>query len=64
MVTEWLSIEQLADELGVQVRTIYAWRTKSRGPRAARFGKHLRFRRSDVEAWIEAQLDKPLPAAR
>jgi excisionase family DNA binding protein len=55
--TEWIGVEALAEELGVPRRTIYAWRCKGRGPRAATFGKHLRFRRSDVEAWIEGQLD-------
>ena len=59
---EWIGVEQLADELGVPVRTIYAWRAKKTGPRAATFGKHLRFRRADVDAWTEAQLDpEPVP---
>ena len=53
----WIGITQLAEELDVPVRTIYAWRTKNYGPRGATFGKHVRYRRSDVEAWIEAQLD-------
>jgi excisionase family DNA binding protein len=54
---EWLGIEDLAEELGVPVRTIYTWRAHGKGPRAARFGKHLKFRRRDVEAWIERQMD-------
>lgn len=60
---EWIGIEQLADELGVPIRTIYAWRSKGYGPRGATFGKHVRFRRSDVEQWIEGQFDRPRPAA-
>ena len=55
--TEWLGVEALAEELGVPVRTIYSWRYHGRGPRAATFGKHLRFRRTDVDDWIESQLD-------
>ncbi len=61
--TEWLGVEALADELGVPVRTIYSWRSKGRAPRAAMFGKHLRFRRADVDAWCESQMDGT-PAAR
>ncbi len=61
-VNEWIGVEALAAELGVPVRTIYAWRSKGRGPRAATFGKHLRYRRGDVDAWTDAQLD-PQPAA-
>ncbi len=57
MKPEWIGVEALAAELGVPVRTIYSWRTKGKGPRAATFGKHLRFRREDVDAWCEAQLD-------
>ncbi len=55
--SEWIGVDALAEELGVPVRTIYAWRSRNRGPRAATFGKHLRFRRADVESWISAQMD-------
>lgn len=54
---EWIGVDELAAELGVPVRTIYAWRTKKAGPRGAMFGKHLRFRRADVNVWIESRMD-------
>jgi excisionase family DNA binding protein len=57
-VTGWIGPEQLAEELGVPLRTIYAWRSTGKGPRAARFGKHLRFARVDVDAWTEQQKDQ------
>lgn len=50
---------ELAEHLGVPVKTLYTWRTTARGPRAIRVGKHLRYRRSDVEAWLEQQADSP-----
>lgn len=59
---EWLTIEELANELDVPVRTVYAWRVKGTGPRGATFGRHVRFRRSDVDAWIEQQFDQPRSA--
>ncbi len=59
---DWIGIEQLAEEIGVPVRTIYAWRSKGKGPRGATFGKHVRFKREDVDAWAEQQMD-PRPAA-
>ena len=31
------------------------WRSRGVGPRAYRFGKHLKFAVTDVTAWIEAQ---------
>lgn len=50
-------IGELASYLGVPVSTIYDWRTRGQGPRAHRFGKHLKFALSDVQAWIAEQRD-------
>lgn len=61
--TEWIGIEQLAEELAVPVRTIRSWRLRGYGPRGATFGRHVRFRRADVNAWIERRLDERQPAA-
>jgi excisionase family DNA binding protein len=60
---EWIGIEDLARELGVPVKTIYAWRYRGIAPRGATFGRHVRFRRSDVDAWIERRYDDRQPAA-
>lgn len=57
-----LDVRDLAAYLGVPVSTIYDWRTRGVGPRAHRFGKHLKFAVSDVRAWVAAQRD--LPAER
>lgn len=57
MADEWLSLEQIADELGVPVRTLYAWRIKGTGPKGYRLGKHVRVRRSDFDAWIATRAD-------
>ncbi len=59
---EWIGIETLAGELGIPVRTIYAWRSAHKGPRGHKLGKHVRFRRTDVEEWLTAHAD-PEPAA-
>jgi excisionase family DNA binding protein len=63
MSTEWTGIEELAAELGVPVRTIYAWRTKKLGPPGYKLGKHIRFRREDVEAWLEQHAETGAGAA-
>jgi len=57
-----LDIRELSEYLGVPVSTIYDWRSRGVGPRAYRFGKHLKFAVADVTEWIEAQRD-PAPAA-
>lgn len=50
---------EVAAYLGVPVQTLYVWRTKGVGPRAVRVGKHLRYRWSDVEAWLDEHADRP-----
>ncbi len=52
-----LTVEELADYLGVPVATIYAWRYRGEGPPGFRVGRHLRFRQSDVEQWIRGRLE-------
>jgi excisionase family DNA binding protein len=56
-----VTITGLAEYLGVPVKTIYEWRQAGRGPVGVRIGRHLKFRLSDVQAWIEAQRDLPSP---
>ncbi len=52
-----LDVHELASYLGVPVSTVYDWRTRGLGPRAYRFGKHLKFALSDVRIWVEQQRD-------
>ncbi len=59
---EWLSLEQIAEELGIPLRTLYAQRSRGIGPRGHRIGKHVRVRRSDLNTWLDAHAD-PEPAA-
>ncbi len=63
MSTEWLSLEQIAEELAVPLRTLYARRSRGDGPSGYRIGKHVRVKRADLDAWIERQADTPTPAA-
>jgi excisionase family DNA binding protein len=50
-----LSIEELAEYLGVPVTTIYDWRVDGKGPCGVRVGRHVKFTVSDVLAWIDEQ---------
>lgn len=52
---EFLDPAGLADYLGVPVRSVYNWRHTGQGPVAHRAGRHLRYRRSDVEAWLASR---------
>ena len=51
---DFLTIQDLADLLRVPVQTVYDWRRRGYGPRAHKVGGHLRWRRSDVEAWLDS----------
>lgn len=51
-----LTTEDLAEYLQVPLKTIYDWRTNGTGPTAYKFGRHLRYRACDVEAWIADQV--------
>ncbi len=50
-----MNIAQAAAYLGVAKSTLYTWRTRRPGfgPRAVKAGGALRYRRSDLDAWIE-----------
>ena len=56
-VAKLLKPDDVADLLGIPIATIYVWRTRGRGPRALKVGKHLRYRAADVESWLESQAD-------
>ena len=52
-----LTVEELADYLGVPIATLYQWRHRGEGPPGFRVGRYIRYRRNDVEQWIRDRLD-------
>ena len=48
-----LSPEDLRVLLGVPLKTVYVWNAAGTGPRLLRLGKHVRYRREDVETWLD-----------
>jgi excisionase family DNA binding protein len=52
-----LTIEDVAAWLGKPKNTLYAWHSRGKGPRAIRVGNTLRYRRSEVEHWLDAHTD-------
>ena len=49
---ELLTVEEVADILGVKVRTVYEYRNRGAGPLSWRAGKRLVFPRSGVDAYL------------
>jgi len=50
---ELLTVEEAANYLRIAPGTLYNWRHAGRGPKATNVGRSLRYRRSDLEKWLE-----------
>ena len=50
-----LSAEELAEFLAVPLNTLYVWNHRRTGPPAHKVGRHLRYRWTEVEAWLQDQ---------
>ena len=51
-----LSVDEVAEFLGIPVATLYQWRHKGAGPAAYRVGRHLRYEPAAVRAWLDEHL--------
>lgn len=66
-----LTVEDLAQLFGVSTWTIYGWRRRGHGPRFVRLGppsqrrpRQIRYRRADVEEYLERQIAEPVTPRR
>lgn len=50
--------QELADELQIPLATLYQWRYRRVGPPSLKVGRHVRYRRADVNAWVDGELEK------
>jgi excisionase family DNA binding protein len=53
-----MTLPELSEMLGVPIETLYGWRHRGEGPVGYRIGRHVRYRRSAVEEWLETQGDR------
>lgn len=51
----WLSRVALAERLDVPIATVKYWAATGRGPKFAKFGKHVRYHIDHVIAWENEQ---------
>ena len=56
---QFISMADIARQLGVSYYTIKRWKHNGYLPRASRFGRFIRWRRSVIEAWLESQGPQP-----
>ncbi len=49
-----MSPRELSDYAGPAVQTLAVWRMRGLGPRYIKTGGRIRYRLSDVDAWLDA----------
>lgn len=59
----WITAEDAAAHLGYAVGTLYNKIAAGEAIPHRKLGRHLRFRRSELDAWVEAQGAPAEPAA-
>ena len=50
---KYLTIDDLCELLTVSPKTVHSWRHRGVGPASFKAGKHVRYKRSDVDVWME-----------
>lgn len=58
-----IDIHEAAELLNTPVKTLRQWRLQGTGPRSAKIGRRVQYRRAEVEAWITQQFTSPTSAA-
>lgn len=64
VLDDWMSRDDLSQELGVSTDTLCRWETQRRGPPCIRIGKRVMYRRASVRDWLVKQEERKTGAAR
>ena len=54
MSERWLSVEEIAEYLGVRKDSVYAW-IRGRNMPAHRIGRLWKFKAQEVDEWVKSQ---------
>ena len=60
MDEEFIDESEVCKILGKSIFTLRNWRVKRYGPRYFKVGHNVRYRRSDILAWIEGTVVEPM----
>jgi predicted DNA-binding transcriptional regulator AlpA len=55
----WLTEHDVARVLGLSVKTMSNWRNRDQGPPYVKLNRAVRYRRTDLDAWIESRTVRP-----
>jgi excisionase family DNA binding protein len=58
LLDDYLTVDQLAAELGVATITVKRWAALKQGPPATKIGRRVLYRRSSVQTWLARQEQK------
>ena len=56
MITDIMNTIQAAEYLGLSKPTLERYRTFGGGPRYAKIGAAVRYRKADLDTWVESRL--------
>lgn len=51
-----MTVEEVAAYVGVPKHTVYQWASQGTGPVGIKVGRYRRYRRRDVESWLDAKV--------
>lgn len=54
--TPAITDREVARWLGVSLSTVRSWRLRRTGPRYVKFGRAVRYRRSDIDSYLRASV--------
>jgi len=63
VVDDLIGPEELAEYLGIPLPSVYAMNSRGTGPRRSKVGKHVRYRKGDVDRWFDERAIEPNPNA-
>jgi len=52
----FLDSDQAAQYIGLKRTTLEAWRCRGGGPKFAKLGRAVRYRKADLDDWIESRI--------
>ncbi len=55
LASPFIDERQLCAELGISAITAQSWRSNRKGPAFIKVGRLVRYRRTDVEAWLASR---------
>lgn len=62
LADEWITAKEVAAMTGMTVPAVRAWVHRGYGPPFYKFERSVRYKRSEVEAWVNAGRHETSPA--